>query len=1055
MDTQHVFKEAIKNGTHFGTLKESIIKHAEDYGIDNIEMLFPDDKKISNEPTFIKRLTEWVDVFFKGISRVPFSRIKSLYSDITDDEARAKGYTKGNRKKEEVISLLKRSTYPTTVYKKQKLDRDDLNDITDFNVVVWLKNEMKMMLMEEIARACLMGDGRPEYSEDKIRPTCIRPIMTDDDLFTLKGSILESEYLDDSKCANVFIKKFISMMNDYRGSGRLTMFINRDLYTKLLLAEDKIGRRLYSNKRDIEMALGVENIVSVELLTQSIITNDKITMPLAIALDLSDYKIGTDRGGEISSFEDFDIDYNQLKYLMETRCSASLVKPFSALYISTESTEKTLVGIEMTHAPSKVTYKLNELFDSTGLIISAVYDDGTKAVIKDYDLSGFDSSTVGTKTVTVRYRGKTTTFTVYIVSSEIRYIDIEHKPSKTIYMLYEEFDPTGMVVSVVYKDGTRIPLDDYTIDLSEFDNTHVGETSVYIRALGHFAGFSVRMVDKTPVGIRLVHLPDKLTYHIGEPFSAYGTSVDLVFDDGTTQHIYEHEYVIEGFDSSTPGVKTLSVVVGLFVTTFEVTVISEEFDYITLDHAPYKDLYLHHSVNTSGEIEHTSTDGMVITAHYPDGHTAPLGMDKFNITDVDTSSNVGPQELKATYKTNPDIYVVWQVNVTDGYLISLMVTQDPRVTEFQQGSTLVVNDIIFSGVWSNGSETITGNLCYSDVHFSNPLMMAVGKQQVYCNYRYQPNVNGTASYEIKINPNGTPIEIANESELIAFLASSYSTPAHGILKSNITVDSNIYITKGPRTLICDNYMVDLNNHNISIATDNDTDVVCFTSESGTGGFKNGSAANDRYPGQAGCMLLLKGHLVINGIRITNCSTDATDGTLSSGAINCSRGSFTMLNGKIDHCTAEHGASALMVETEYVNTDLVGGEIVDNTVLNSDGGSYRYGAVMSASVGDTHQIKLHGKIKVDNNIFIENPTRKPALDIMINDTADQRISLGDCFVDKAIRLNVCFQTKDPQNEITVTTNNPFNMVPIIRPAQEGATPLTVFEDPNTHVVKVKK
>ena len=270
----------------------------------------------------------------------PFSRIKSLFANITEDEARAKGYIKGKYKKEEVFSLLKRTTTPTTIYKKQKLDKDDVNDITDFDVVTWIKAEMRLMLDEEIARACLVGDGRLASSDDKINETNIRPIWTDEDLFTIKALVsVKSTDTDDVKAKN-FIKTAIKARKNYKGSGTPTLYTTADVITDCLLIEDGVGRRIYNTINDLATALRVSKIVECEVM-EGLSRNDSGTTKnlMGIIVNPTDYNIGADKGGSVNMFDDFDIDYNQMKYLLETRCSGALVKPYSAIAI-----ESTTIG---------------------------------------------------------------------------------------------------------------------------------------------------------------------------------------------------------------------------------------------------------------------------------------------------------------------------------------------------------------------------------------------------------------------------------------------------------------------------------------------------------------------------------------------------------------------------------------------------------------------------------------------------------------------------------------------------------------------------------------
>lgn len=310
----------LADGKRYGSLKESFLAHADEYGISNIELLFPEAQDLDNEPGFIERTpTEWVSVVMAGVHKSPFSRTKTMLADITEDEARAKGYIKGKRKKEEVFSLLKRTTSPTTIYKKQKLDRDDIIDIKNFNVVAWIKKEMRKMLDEEIARAILFGDGRLASSEDKIDENCIRPVISDNDLYAMK-------YACGNKIDDTLVDNVVLAMDDYQGSGNTTFFADSKVVTKLLLIKDADGHRLYKNVSDLANAMGVNKVVKLP----------KGVCPagfLGVILDLADYNVGADKGGEINSFEDFDIDYNQEKYLMEGRMSGALRKPFSAVVL--------------------------------------------------------------------------------------------------------------------------------------------------------------------------------------------------------------------------------------------------------------------------------------------------------------------------------------------------------------------------------------------------------------------------------------------------------------------------------------------------------------------------------------------------------------------------------------------------------------------------------------------------------------------------------------------------------------------------------------------------
>lgn len=327
----------IGDAKKYGSMKESYLAHAEEYGIDGIEWLFPEVHNMNPTPEFIKRETGWVDKVFGGAHKVPWSRIKSVFADITEDEARAKGYIKGKYKKEEVFSLLKRTTQPTTIYKKQKMDRDDIIDLGSFDAVSWLKTEMRMMLNEEIARAILIGDGRLASSDDKINEDCIRPIYKDVDLFSVKCPIAVLAADDASAKTKKIINGIIRSRKQYKGSGNPTFFTTEDFITECLLLEDGIGHKLYKSVDELRVALRVSSIETVEVMEGvSREVGEKTRDLVGIIVNMNDYNVGADKGGAVNMFDDFDIDYNQQKYLIETRCSGSLVKPFSALVIETE-----------------------------------------------------------------------------------------------------------------------------------------------------------------------------------------------------------------------------------------------------------------------------------------------------------------------------------------------------------------------------------------------------------------------------------------------------------------------------------------------------------------------------------------------------------------------------------------------------------------------------------------------------------------------------------------------------------------------------------------------
>ena len=320
----------IEDAQRCGSLKEAVLAH----GINQIDLLFPDAQSVTDVPGFIKRDDGWVTKVLDTVHHTPFARIKSIFADITPDEARAKGYIKGKKKLEEVFAMLKRQTGPTTIYKKQKIDRDDLLDITDFNVIAWLKSELRMMLNEELARAILVGDGRTALSEDKIKEDCIRPIWTDDDLYTVKYEVSVSENVTADERAREFIKASVKSRKEYKGSGNPDMYMSEDLLTDCLLIEDKNGRVIYDSVEKLAAALRVRSIVSVPVMENLKRTVKEKEHTLAgIYVNLSDYNVGTDKGGEVNMFDDFDLDYNQQKYLMESRCSGALIKPYSAVAI--------------------------------------------------------------------------------------------------------------------------------------------------------------------------------------------------------------------------------------------------------------------------------------------------------------------------------------------------------------------------------------------------------------------------------------------------------------------------------------------------------------------------------------------------------------------------------------------------------------------------------------------------------------------------------------------------------------------------------------------------
>ena len=347
----------IEDGKRFGSLKESYKFHMEEgalahaidttgmdvptmsdadyatqvgYGINDPSFLYPDAHNMNPEPEFIKRDTDWAQVVWNGVHRTPFSRIKSVFANITEDEARAKGYLKGHMKKEEFFSLMKRVTVPQTVYKKQKIDRDDVIDITDFDVVRWLRQEMRIMWDEETARAMLIGDGRGSTDNDKISEEHIRPIASDHPVFSIQ-KVVTVGATEEATVKN-FMKAAVRARKDYRGSGNPILFTTEDVLTSMLLIEDGIGHYIYKSEAELATALRVSRIVTVPVMEGFKLANGNELM--GIIVNLKDYNVGTDKGGEVNLFDDFDIDYNQYKYLIESRCSGALIKPYSAIVLS-------------------------------------------------------------------------------------------------------------------------------------------------------------------------------------------------------------------------------------------------------------------------------------------------------------------------------------------------------------------------------------------------------------------------------------------------------------------------------------------------------------------------------------------------------------------------------------------------------------------------------------------------------------------------------------------------------------------------------------------------
>lgn len=318
---------AIADGKSCGSMKDAFIAH----GIEDVEWLFPEDHLLDTPPRIIDNDQSWVSKVMSGVHHIPFSRVKSMAADLTEEDARAKGYIKGNFKKEQVFSLLKRSTTPTTVYKKQKMDRDDVADITSFDVIAWLKQEMRVKLNEELARAYLIGDGRLSSSDDKINEGNIRPIYSDDDLFTIKVQVETAAGDDTATKLDKMMTAVLKARKNYKGEGNPTFYTTDDTLTDLLLLKDKIGHRLYKNEAEVAQALRVKEIVTVPQMEG--MTGKLGGEFVGIIVNLTDYTVGADKGGAVNMFDDFDIDYNQQKYLIETRCSGAMTTPFGAMAI--------------------------------------------------------------------------------------------------------------------------------------------------------------------------------------------------------------------------------------------------------------------------------------------------------------------------------------------------------------------------------------------------------------------------------------------------------------------------------------------------------------------------------------------------------------------------------------------------------------------------------------------------------------------------------------------------------------------------------------------------
>ena len=337
--------EIFSDAKRIGSMKEAVLEH----GIEQIDWLFPEAKNLDTPPSWITRPMEWVSTVMGSVHRSPFSRVKSMMANLTEDEARARGYIKGHLKKEQVFSLLRRTTTPKTIYKTQKIDRDDVIDITDFDVIAWLKGEMRTMLDEEIARAILVSDGREPSDEDKIDELNIRPVWTDADLYTIKAVLTVPAAATPDQKAKAFIRACVKSRKDYRGSGNPVLYTTEDMLTDMLLLEDLNGRIIYDTESKLATALRVSKIVTVpvfEGLSRDV--NGETHYLDGIIVNLNDYNVGADKGGAVNMFDDFDIDYNKQKYLIETRCSGALVKPFSAIAVEhVESSSATAITLSV------------------------------------------------------------------------------------------------------------------------------------------------------------------------------------------------------------------------------------------------------------------------------------------------------------------------------------------------------------------------------------------------------------------------------------------------------------------------------------------------------------------------------------------------------------------------------------------------------------------------------------------------------------------------------------------------------------------------------------
>lgn len=361
--THSEFNEIVSEAKRSGSLKDAFLEH----GITDVENLFPEVQSVNKEPNLVGRDTSWVTDALSRVRHIPFSRIKSIYANITEDEARAKGYIKGKQKVEEVFPVLKRSTDPTTIYKLQKMDRDDIIDITDFDVIAWIKNEMRTMLNEEIARAIFIGDGRSLTDNDHINENNVRPILTDDPVFAVHKVLEKTDSQSDDDFAKNFIKEVVKSRKDYKGSGNPVLYTTEDMLTNMLLLEDEYGRTLYQSQEALATALRVSKIVAVPVFDNIGHEDGVLSYELlGIMVNLADYTIGADKGGQVSLFDDFDIDYNKQSYLIETRCSGALTIPYSAVTFEkkVDNTVHVTAVKMITHDNYMVEYRVGYSFEA-------------------------------------------------------------------------------------------------------------------------------------------------------------------------------------------------------------------------------------------------------------------------------------------------------------------------------------------------------------------------------------------------------------------------------------------------------------------------------------------------------------------------------------------------------------------------------------------------------------------------------------------------------------------------------------------------------------------